>query len=309
MKIPSFKLGLIVVTIFFSFLTQMKAQVHVYEDFESYYDFEEFKTTNFELQKWSYYHAENEDFNGNGIIDTHENIKSTQIIEFEPNNHALEFQLNRSDSSLIYGTIKTNEVEGNLYDGMALFHHANRNEIATWDYPNLTSYLPNRTYEFSYDIFIPADFVFEEKNCADITKANYELVGQWHISYEVLNGKTKPPASLRIQCNRWVLSLNTNETEESDIHYFFPGEIERGKWVNWRFQLKFSHKKRGKVLVWKDGELVYEREKFKTMFAKFASDGKLNTLYFKIGVYKPHWWSRETNVSSRRLLYDNVLAD
>lgn len=295
--------------IFYSFFLlniNVNAQIDINDDLNFYSDYEDFKILNIQDTKWTFFHSENQDFNGNGIIDDWENIKSTEIIEFELNNKAIEFELSRLSDEVLYTTIREGFVEGHPYDGGTMFNHANRNEIATWDYPYITSYFPGSTYEFEYDIYIPDDFIFETSNCNDITKANYELVGQWHISHEVMSGDTKPPISLRIQCDRWVISLNTNDTEESDIHHFLPGKVEPGKWVNWRFKFKLSHRKRGKIIVWRNGELVFEKKKFKNIFAKYAPDGKLTTFYFKIGIYKPHWWSRDTNVQYRRVLYDNI---
>ena len=51
---------------------------------------------------------------------------------------------------------------------------------------------------------------------------------------------------------------------------------------------------------------VFSKEKAKTIFAKNYEKCKKSTVYFKLGVYKPHWWSRTTDVRERVYYYDNV---
>jgi len=290
------------------FISQLSFAQLFFSEYFEYSDYEAFKLVSENRKRWTFFHSENQDFNNNRLIDKWEDIKSINFIEYEHRNKVIRFELKRMKTEILREDVMRNEeIEGEKVDYHTFFTHINRNEIATWDDPNLTAYKPNRKYNFEFEILIPEEFVFEKQNCDEPSKANYELAGQWHFSYAVLKGNTMPPISIRIVCDEWMLNLNPdNNSEEKDEDFISLGKIEKGKWVKWKFQLRFSHKKRGYVHLYKDEQLIYSQSKTKTIFAKRSTDGTLSTVYFKIGVYKPHWWSRDTNVSERILLYDNI---
>lgn len=283
------------------------AQPFFNEKFD-YLDYETFKIISENRKRWTFFHSENQDFNNNRMIDRWEDIKSIDFWKDEEGNTAIRFELNKMNNKILREDVmKNGEIDGEEVDYHTFFNHINRNEIATWDDPNLSAFRPNKKYNFDFEILIPEEFVFEKQNCDKPSKANYELTGQWHFSYAVLKGNTMSPISLRIVCDEWMLNLNpNNNSEEKDEDFISLGKIEKGKWVKWKFQLRFSHKKRGYIYLYKDGQLMYSKRKAKTIFAKRSTDGTLSTIYFKIGVYKPHWWSRDTNVTERILFYDNI---
>ena len=292
----------------FLFLSQLGlGQLYFNEDF-NYFDYETFKIISENRERWTFFHSEDQDFNNNRLIDKWEEIKSIDFVENEEGDKSIRFYLKRMNNEILREDVmKNGEIDGEKVDYQTFFTHINRNEIATWDDPNVTAYRPNRKYEFAFEIMIPEEFEFENQNCDKPSKANYELTGQWHFSHVVLKGNTMPPISLRIVCDQWMLNLNPeNNSEEKDEDFISLGKIEKGKWTSWKFQLRLSHKNKGYIHLSKDNDLVYSKEKIKTIFRKKTSDGNLATVYFKIGVYKPHWWSRETNVSERVLLFDHV---
>lgn len=271
-------------------------------------DYTQFKFNSLDKNQWTFFHSENQDFNGNHQIDKWENIKSIDFIEYEPNNEAIRFQLRRMDYRILWNDVMVRgEIDGNSVDYHNFFTHIARNEISTWDDPNRTAYKPNKKYQFEFDMMIPEDFEFEHNYCENPSNANYDLTGQWHFSYDVRNGNTMSPVSLRVVCDQWMLNLNpNNDSVEHDEDFIPLGKIEKGKWIHWKFQFKFSHKKKGFVHVWKDDVLVLSKKKIKTIFAKHYEKCKKPTVYFKIGVYKPHWWSRTTDTRNRIYYYDNV---
>src|SRR5690625_1045353 len=304
MKEPSYFFLLLFIA-FFGEISQ--AQIYFNEDF-NYSDYNIFKIIGENRERWTFFHAENQDFNNNRYIDNWEDIKSINFLETNKGNRAIQFNLRRMDDVILREDVmEKGNINGVEVDYLTFFTHVNRNEIATWDNPNTTAYRPNRKYNFEFEIMIPDDFEFENENCDQPSKANYEITGKWHLSHAVLNGHTMPPISLRIVCDEWMLNLNPeNNSEEKDEDFISLGKIEKGKWTSWKFNFRLSHKNKGFIHINKDNELVYSQINSKTVFERIAADGNRTTFYFKIGVYKPHWWSRDTKVSERKVLFNNV---
>lgn len=280
-------------------------QLFFTENFE-YQNFQTFKTINENRERWTFFHSENQDFNNNRNIDEWEEIKSIDIIEREENNRIIRFELNRMRAEILKEDVmKKGEIDGEKVDYPSFFNHINRAEISTWDYPH-TNYKPNKKYNFEFSIMIPEDFEFEKKNCNNPSESNYDLTGQWHFS-NAIKEKTKPPLSLRIVCDTWYLSIIRESNPKEENFNFIPiGKVEKGKWVDWQFKFRLSHKNRGFIELYKDNELVYSEKKTKNIASKYSEDGKKFNYYFKIGVYKPHWWSRKSDVTKRVVYFDNL---
>lgn len=295
-------------------------QVFFQEDF-NYIDFSEFLEKNPHNsntpKRWTHFHSENVDLNQNGFIDEFEKIKTTSIkSDFGNGDHkSMKFELNRIDNAIVASAYNPTNDENWIPIG-EFYNNITRNEIATWDWPwqGGTDFMPDEEYWFAFDIFIPNnddDFIFESINCDNQELLNYEVVGQWHITTNDYSGFKKPPLSLQIHCNHWVISQNPiSDNESGVVNNFLLSEdatVEKGKWVNWRFNVVFSTHSSGKLKVWKDGKLVVSKENEQTL----PDVGNINypngvPVYFKIGIYKAHWWSRNTSVSKRVVYYDNV---
>ncbi len=285
----------------------VSAQLYFSENFE-YPDYTTFKTEGLLKKQWTFFHSENQDFNQNKLTDKWESIKTIDFTEKSPGDHAIRFKLQRMDSRILWNDVMVRgSIDNAQVDYHNFFTHIARNEIATWDDPHRTAYKPNKKYKFEFDIMVPDNFEFEHNYCENPSNANYDLTGQWHFSYDVRNGNTMSPISLRVVCNQWMLNLNPdNNPEEKDEDFIPLGKIEKGKWVRWKFEFRLHHKKKGFIRVWMDDKLVFSKEKAKTIFAKNYEKCKKSTVYFKLGVYKPHWWSRTTDVRERVYYYDNV---
>lgn len=285
----------------------VSAQLYFTETMD-YPDFTTFKISGLENQQWTFFHAENQDFNNNQLIESWENIKTIDFTPQPDGGEAIRFQLKRMEPRILWNDVMVRGViDGAEVDYPNFFTHIARNEIATWDDPRKTAYKPNKKFQFEFDIMVPDDFQFEHNYCETPSMANYDLTGQWHFSYDVRNGATMSPISLRIVCDQWMLNLNPNNNPEEHDDDFIPlGKITPGQWTHFKFQFKLNHKKKGYIRVWKNDELVFSKEKTKTIFAKHYEKCKKSTVYFKIGVYKPHWWSRTTDVNKRVFYYDNI---
>lgn len=283
----------------------VSSQIFFFEDFD-FYDYQTFKEISLKRERWTFFHSENQDFNNNRMIDNWENIKSIEIHEDLKNNYFLQFDLKRlKENILLEDVMKKGEIDGEAIDYPEFFNHVNRVEISTWDDPNITAYRPNKRYTFQFSNKIPKDFKFENSSCNDPSNSNYDIMGQWHFSYYV-HEKTKPPISLRIVCDTWYLVILREENPDEKNEDFIPiAKVEKEKWTNWELKFRLSHKKRGYIELYKDGELVYSEEKKANIDSNWINN-KLATFYFKIGIYKPHWWSRNTNTNKRTVFFDKV---
>lgn len=279
-------------------------QMFFTENFD-FFDFQTFKEISLSQERWTFFHTENQDFNNNRIIDDWEDIKSVEIVNIGDDS-VIRFELNRmEDEILMIDVMKKGEIDGEKVDYLDFFNHVNRAEISTFDYPNSTSYSPNRKYKFYFSNLIPEDYEFETKNCNNPKDSNYDIMGQWHFTNSVRQ-KTKPPLSLRLVCDIWYLTiLRENYASEENYHFIPISKAEKGKWINWEVNFRLSHKKRGFIEVYKDGKQLYSEKKVKNIESKRIG-GVTADFYFKIGIYKPHWWSRDTDVAQRVVYFDNV---
>ncbi len=289
------------------FHMDLYGQLYFTEHFE-YPDYTSFKLNSLDKGQWTFFHSENQDFNRNSRIDRWENIKTIDFIKQPDDNEVIKFTLKRMDSGILWNDVMVRGIiDSAQVDYHNFFTHIARNEIATWDDPRRTAYKPNKKFAFEFDIMVPDNFQFEHNYCENPSNANYDLTGQWHFSYDVRNGNTMSPISLRVVCDQWMLNLNPNNNPEEHDEDFIPlGKITKNKWTHWKFEFRLNHKKKGYIHVWKDGELVFSKDKTKTIFAKYYEKCNKSTVYFKMGVYKPHWWSRTTDVRERVYYYDNV---
>lgn len=152
-----------------------------------------------------------------------------------------------------------------------------RSEVAGGDSSNVTDV--DRWYGVSF--YLPADYVFDTTD---------ESLIQWHQN---MSGGI-PPMALWASGNQWLMvhtksGLNTGNT------YGALGAIERGKWTDFVFHIKWDDGAGGKIQVWKDGALVYDH------------DGVTNWdgYYMKVGVYKWPWAEANDggSIADTRIIY------
>lgn len=301
MKTHFFKLLLI----YFFYSVNIEGQVFFQENFSGYSNFQDFKSQNYPNGGvWTLFHAENKNFNTNPAIESFERIKTTSIVQnFGNGGKSIRFDLRRMNGDLVdefyqFGTFYGDSA---TIGSGEFYNHITRNEIATYDYPGVTTFKPDEEYWFSYDIFVPdndTEYLFETQNCNIQDSLNYELVGQWHLTNQTTSTFAKPPLSLQIHCNKWVISQNPVSDGESGVVKNIISDVEKGQWINWKFNVIFSTSNEGKLEVWKNGNLVHSISG-QTLPVEIP-------VYFKIGVYKPHWWSRSSSTIRRVVYYDNV---
>lgn len=155
-----------------------------------------------------------------------------------------------------------------------------------------------RWYGFSN--FLPADYTADPLA---------EMIAQWHDVPDFILGESwrSPPISFQIIKDHYYVNclwsasvINTDLTKDGEQKTDL-GPVDKNKWNDWVFHIKFSYKSDGIIEVWKN----------KTKIFTYNGPNSYNDRsypYFKIGVYKWGWngWAIFSPESKRVLYYDEV---
>jgi hypothetical protein len=147
---------------------------------------------------------------------------------------------------------------------------------------------------------LPTDFVADPMA---------EKIAQWHEIPDWDLGETwrSPPISLGIQNDHYNLQIlwaaapvNTNNTKdgEKDIDL---GPVDKGKWNDFVFHIKFSYKSDGILEIYKNKVKIF------SLIGPNSFNDE-NYPYFKVGIYKWTWngWASYSPESKRVLYVDEV---
>ena len=154
---------------------------------------------------------------------------------------------------------------------------------------------------YRFDLFIPERYENDPLE---------EIIAQWHEMPDFSRGENwrSPPISLMQKDDKWFLFLrwsadtvNTNAT--ASAKRIELGNMEKEKWIQWIFHLKFSWEQDGLVEIWKNQEKILT----------YNGPNNYNDLvgnYFKLGIYKPQWtrrqWIQTASVHQKVLYYSNI---
>ncbi|MGK7912707.1 MAG: DUF4347 domain-containing protein [Synechococcus sp.] len=155
-----------------------------------------------------------------------------------------------------------------------------------------------KNYTYSVRLYIPKDWKSD---------GSMEVVSQWHGVPDKHLGENfrNAPASFRISGNSFSLRqawdadavTNTKDKSSYGSRKTNLGPLTRGQWIDWTFEVRWSHKSDGVFRVFRDGELMLDRTGPNTFNDKEPP-------YAKFGIYKPDWTARAHKSStSRRVLY------
>jgi hypothetical protein len=138
---------------------------------------------------------------------------------------------------------------------------------------------------------------------------SFEMIAQWHGWPDFEQGESwrTPPLSLIVEGdrikihNRWDpkrVTENNDPTPEGGTETIWQGNYAKGEWSDWTFRVKWSHRSDGLIQVWRDGEKIVDRRGPNTYNDESG-------IYFKTGLYKPHWKNEnsDTSTTTRRTLY------
>ena len=184
-----------------------------------------------------------------------------------------------------------------------------RFEFTKSDVTNFNGYVRSEIHQnsqveaeqwFGFSNYLPADFV---------TDPLAEKIAQWHEVPDWALGENwrSPPISLGIENGRYYLQIlwaaaavNTNDTKDGEKK-FDLGPVDKSKWNDWVFHIKFSYKTDGILEIFKN----------KTKVLSYYGPNSFNDKYypyFKIGIYKWGWngWASYSPENKRVLYYDEV---
>jgi hypothetical protein len=153
---------------------------------------------------------------------------------------------------------------------------------------------------YGFSNFLPNDFASDPIA---------ENIAQWHEVPDWGRGESwrSPPISFGIRDDRYYVhvmwasaTVNTNANKDGEKK-FDLGPVDKNKWNDWVFHIKFSYKSDGILEIWKNNVKVvshYGANSFNDLIFP----------YFKIGIHKWGWngWAKFSPSSSRVLYYDEV---
>ena len=117
------------------------------------------------------------------------------------------------------------------------------------------------------------------------------------------------PLSLRTIDGQWMIHTVSSPTKSVEISSGKQiygkgnnkriGPYETDKWVEFVFNVKFTHTNSGFVRVWKDNNKVMD---YKGPVGYKNSQGP----YLKLGIYKSQWRTGKSKISSRTVYHDEL---
>lgn len=164
-----------------------------------------------------------------------------------------------------------------------------------------------REYRYAFSLYLPADWV------PDPLPTN--LV-QWHsVSDKLfLEGGPSMPLRLAVIGDQWIIDNFWDSKWVTKFAYLpehpegnrlvWTGPVDRGRWVDWEFRVRWAWEGDGLVEVRKDGILVAHASGPNTYHDLVAP-------YMKFGVYVPAWSVEELRSPVRRRVafFDDVAVD
>lgn len=159
--------------------------------------------------------------------------------------------------------------------------------------------------DYAFSIFIPPDW--EED-------ATGTIVAQWHSVPDrwLGEGFLPSPLQLVVARGRWELSsawddravVRLMSLRGAPRHHDYPLslQLEKGRWVDWSFHVRWSDHAPGSLQVRKDGVLVLDRTGPNTY------DDAIGP-YFKFGLYAPDWLGADrSRHAATRVAYFDAIA-
>ena len=136
-----------------------------------------------------------------------------------------------------------------------------------------------------------------------------EIIAQWHEipDWELGEKWRSPPISLGVENDRfyvkilWAMSaVNTNKSIDGEKKVVLRN-VEKGKWNDWIFHIRFSYQSDGIIEIWENGQQLF-------CYNGPNSFNDRHLPYFKIGIYKWGWngWAAYSPEDKRVIYYDEV---
>ncbi|MCF2504666.1 polysaccharide lyase [Dyadobacter sp. CY107] len=176
-----------------------------------------------------------------------------------------------------------------------------RRHDSQYEYRSQLGRAPNNNREgwFGFSLYFPAAYVkdsLEESIVEWQALPDFSAGEQWRSAPLFLGVlKDRFVLEIRVDSNKVTQQYNDNFTR-IDL-----GPVEKDRWLDWVFHIKWAYDKSGIVEVWKQNKMV---------FSRIGQPNRYNDEtypYFKVGINK--WdWKRNVNgtVNSRVMFVDEV---
>ena len=132
-------------------------------------------------------------------------------------------------------------------------------------------------YEFSFSMLIPADFPLVPTRL---------VIAQWKQDCHGHAACSNDSPVVAVRYVSGVLQI-TQQTSRHRTVLFATGEDRRGKWTDFRFQIRFSAHENGLLRAWLNGKPVVDYRGVNA-YPENAATGYANPsrFYFKMGLYR-----------------------
>lgn len=130
-------------------------------------------------------------------------------------------------------------------------------------------------YEYQFSMFLPDSFPIVPTRL---------IIAQWK---QHCPGKScsddSPVLAIRYQSGKLLITLNN----DSGRHYLYKlSEEIRNYWLDFKFQIRFSPKSDGEVVVFLNDKNIVNYKGITSYTEKRGYDSKNNRYYFKMGLYR-----------------------
>lgn len=132
----------------------------------------------------------------------------------------------------------------------------------------------NKKYEYSFSMLLPDSFPIVPVRL---------VLAQWkqNCPKGLACNKYSPILAIRYVSGKLFITLQTTDASRSVI-WETDKEI-RGRWLDFKFQIRFSREKNGEVVVYLNNDKIVDY-KGVTSYAEKPFD--INSYYFKMGLYR-----------------------
>ena len=159
-------------------------------------------------------------------------------------------------------------------------------------------------YWYAFSVFLPADWIVDQ---VPVT------VAQWHAVPDYWLGEASAPPPLRVvaQNGEWMLAniWDSKRVGRTWFGVLAPdgtalkpiGPLDRGRWTDWVFHIRWSYRDDGLLEVWKNREPFFQRSGPNTYNDALAP-------YFKVGIYVPQWMAQPplTPIDRHTIHFDEI---
>jgi hypothetical protein len=153
---------------------------------------------------------------------------------------------------------------------------------------------------YAFSSYLPTDFVDDPMA---------ENIAQWHEipDWDLGENWRSPPIALGIVNGRYYIKymwaaapVNTNDTKDGEKQVDL-GPVDKGKWNDFAFHIKFSYKSDGILEIYKNKVKIF------SLYGPNSYNDE-NYPYFKVGIYKWGWngWASYSPEDKRVLYVDEV---